>query len=71
MAAPGDKGVIWQVFGAGCKGTACGTISTAGLYTAPLSLPSPPVVTVSAASAADTSKADFCMVTIVPSTSSH
>jgi tetratricopeptide (TPR) repeat protein len=71
VAAPGDKGVIWLVYGAGCKGAACGTISTAGLYTAPLSIPSPPVVTVSAASAADTSKADFCMVTIVPSTSSH
>ena len=71
VEAPEDKGVIWRVFGAGCKGAACGTISPAGLYTAPLSLPSPPVVTVTAASAADPSEKDFCMVTIVPSTSSH
>jgi tetratricopeptide (TPR) repeat protein len=67
VEAPAEKGVIWRVFGAGCKGAACGTISPAGLYTAPLSLPSPPIVTVTAASAADPSKNAFGMVTIVSS----
>jgi predicted Zn-dependent protease len=27
VEAPAEKGVVWQVFGAGCKGAACGTIS--------------------------------------------
>jgi Tfp pilus assembly protein PilF len=71
VEAPGDKGVIWRVFGAGCRGAACGTISPAGLYTAPIIVPSPSAVTVAAASAADPSKNAFAMVTIVRSNPSH
>jgi hypothetical protein len=45
--------ITWSLTGAGCVGAACGTISSTGLYTAPSALPSPPTVTVTAASAVD------------------
>ena len=58
--------VIWSVAGSGCTGSACGTISSAGLYTAPDAIPSPPQVTVTATSAASSSKSASATVTIVP-----
>jgi len=45
-----DASVTWSVSGEGCSDSACGTITPAGLYTAPAKIPSPPVVTVEAAS---------------------
>jgi N-acetylneuraminic acid mutarotase len=57
--------VTWSVSGTGCNGTTCGTISSAGLYTAPASVPSPATITVTATSAADTSKSASATITIL------
>jgi len=51
-----NASVTWSLSGDGCNGASCGTISSAGLYTAPQSVPDPPYVTVKATSSADTSK---------------
>jgi TonB family protein len=48
-----DKTVLWSVGGKGCQGKDCGTISTTGLYTAPDTVPDPPLVTVTATMASD------------------
>lgn len=50
-----DTAVSWVVSGSGCSGTACGTISSNGLYTAPTTVPSPATISISAASVADPS----------------
>ena len=60
-----NTGVTWSLSGDGCSGTACGTISDSGLYTAPASVPTPPSVTVKATAAADTSKSASAVVTIL------
>lgn len=62
--------VTWSLSGAGCTGTACGTISTAGLYTAPASVPNPATVTVKATSQANTAASDTATVTIAVSNNS-
>src|SRR5487761_540751 len=59
--------VTWNLTGTGCSGTACGTISNSGLYTAPATVPSPANVTVTATSVADTTKSGSTTVTIVGS----
>jgi hypothetical protein len=59
-----NTAVTWAVQGAGCSGTACGTISSTGLYTAPSAVPSPAMVTVIATSAADTSKTASASIAI-------
>ncbi len=59
--------VTWSLQGAGCSGSSCGTIDQSGLYTAPLIIPSPPVVTVIATSQADPSSYGTATVTILPS----
>lgn len=48
-----NEAVTWTVSGTGCSGTACGTITAAGLYTAPSAVPSPRNVIVKAISAQD------------------
>ena len=60
-----DRGVTWSLSGEGCAGAACGTISDAGLYTAPAGLPAPPLVTVTATSVADPSKSASSTVRIL------
>ena len=60
-----NTAVTWSVSGSGCSGTACGTISTSGLYTAPSSIPNPQTVSVTATSMADTSKSATATVKIV------
>jgi TonB family protein len=60
-----NKAVSWSVLGAGCDGTACGTISADGLYTAPLRVPDPPTVTVTATLAADQTAIASAVITIV------
>jgi hypothetical protein len=54
-----DTNVTWSVqsgvAGQGCSGTACGSINSAGLYTAPTTAPSPNAVAVTATSQANTS----------------
>ena len=61
-----NTSVTWSVTGNGCTGTACGTISTTGLYTAPSAIPTPPDVTVTATSVADTTKSANATVTVIP-----
>jgi len=59
-----NQSVTWDVNGfVGGTGT-IGTISTAGLYSAPASIPSPGSVTIHATSAADTSKLGTATATI-------
>jgi len=43
-----NPGIIWKVAGLGCDGSACGEISTDGLYRAPSDIPNPPTVTITA-----------------------
>ena len=61
-----DTSVDWSVAGSGCSGSACGTISSGGLYTAPGTIPSPAQVTVKATSQADGTKSALAIVTIIP-----
>lgn len=58
--------IVWSLPGTGCGSGACGTISSAGLYTAPEIVPNPAVVTVKAASAADPSRAAKATITLHP-----
>jgi hypothetical protein len=69
VTGTGNTAVTWSVWGAGCSGAACGTITTKGLYTAPATVPSPPAVTVTATAAADSSKTGSSTVTLIPSVS--
>jgi hypothetical protein len=59
-----NNAVTWSVQGPGCSAAACGTINSTGLYTAPLSVPSPTSVTVTATSSADPSKTGSASVAI-------
>lgn len=59
-----NTAVTWSVSGSGCSGAACGTITTAGLYTAPASIPSGGSVTVKAASQASTASSASATVTV-------
>ncbi len=61
-----NTAVTWNIAGDGCSGASCGTITGAGLYTAPASVPSPPQVSVAAKSVADPTKTSTATVTIVP-----
>jgi hypothetical protein len=66
-----NTGVNWTVQGAGCSGTACGTINSNGLYTAPAVVPSPANVTVTATSLADPSKTGSTSVVILSGNSAN
>lgn len=61
-----NSSVLWTLSGSGCSGSTCGTITSAGLYTAPATIPSPPQVTVTAISTADTTKSASATVTVIP-----
>lgn len=61
-----NTAVNWTVSGAGCSGTTCGTISSAGLYTAPAAVPSSATVTIMATSVSDSTKSASVAVSIVP-----
>jgi hypothetical protein len=58
--------IIWSVSGTGCSGASCGTVSSAGLYVAPVDEPASATVTISATSASDQTKAASVTVAIVP-----
>lgn len=62
--------LTWTVSGTGCTGSACGTVTSAGLYTAPTTVPNPPTVKVTATSQADTSRSASATVTITLSNNS-
>jgi hypothetical protein len=59
-----NQTVTWSVSGTGCSGSACGTITTGGVYTAPSTLPSPASVTVTATSQANTSSTASVSITL-------
>ena len=59
-----NTAVAWTLTGSGCTGTACGTISSTGLYTAPTAAPSPATVMVNATSQASTSVSATATVTL-------
>ena len=61
-----NPSVIWTLSGSGCAGSSCGTLSSAGLYTAPSAVPASPKITIKATSTADTTKSDSASVTIIP-----
>jgi hypothetical protein len=61
-----NTSVAWTVSGTGCSGTACGTISSSGLYTAPAAVPSSATVTITATSVSDSTQSASANVTIVP-----
>jgi len=61
-----NTAIAWSVSGSGCSGASCGVVSSAGLYTAPASVPAPPQVTVKAASVADPTSYRTATVTIIP-----
>ena len=61
---PGDS-VVWSIDGKGCDGKSCGTISETGVYTAPDTLPDPPLVTVTVKLKAQAIYTSSANVTIV------
>ena len=64
-----NTAVSWSLGGAGCSGSACGTLSTSAssaVYSAPVVAPSPPTISVVATSGADPSKSASANVTILP-----
>lgn len=65
-----NKSVKWTVSGPGCSGSSCGSVTTAGLYTAPASLPSPAVVTITATAQANGTSSASANVTLVASNNS-
>ena len=60
-----SRAISWSVAGTGCSGPACGTISAAGVYTAPSAAPPGATVQIIATPQADPSKAASLSVTIV------
>lgn len=61
-----NTSLSWTVSGNGCSGTACGTISSSGLYTAPATVPSPATVSVTATSESEPTQSASADVTIMP-----
>ena len=59
-----SNGVSWQVNGVSGGNATLGTISAAGLYTAPATVPTPATVTVKAVSTADPTRSGSATVTI-------
>jgi len=68
VTGPSNTAVTWSVTsgvtGSGCSGTACGTIDSNGLYTAPDAAPSPNAISVTATSMADLSQSASASVSI-------
>lgn len=60
-----DTAVTWSVSGASCSGSACGTISSTGLYTAPVSIAAQMNVTVTVTSRASQTAKASATVTIL------
>jgi hypothetical protein len=62
------RGVTWSLSGAGCSGSACGTLSritaSSVTYTAPLNVPNPANVTLTATSIGDATKSAPATITL-------
>lgn len=63
-----DSTVTWSV---GCEGSACGTISADGLYTAPANVPNPATISVTATLKTTPTESAASTVTIVQATDSR
>jgi hypothetical protein len=63
-----NTAVTWNLTGAGCSGSACGTISSGGLYKAPASVPTPTTVNVTVTSVADPTKSASASISVVAAT---
>ncbi len=59
-----NAGIVWALSGEGCFGSACGSISSNGVFSAPPIIPSPPIETISATSVADPLKKAIANITI-------
>ncbi len=66
-----NTAVTWTVQGTGCSAATCGTITSAGLYTAPQTVPSSAGVTITAISSADSSKTGSASVTILSASATN
>lgn len=64
LTGTSNTAVTWEVNGVAGGNSAAGTITSAGLYTAPAAVPATPTVQVSAVSQAETSKSAAASVTI-------
>jgi hypothetical protein len=64
-----SKGVTWSLSGVGCSGSSCGTLSqvttTSVTYTAPVAVPNPVLVTLTATSIADNTKTGTAAITVI------
>jgi hypothetical protein len=60
-----NTGVVWTVNGQAGGNTTDGTISAAGLYSAPSTAPQPSTITITATSAADSTVAKSIVVTLI------
>ena len=66
VSGTANTAVTWSIAGSGCSGSACGVVTSTGLYTAPGAVPNPALITVTATSVADPTKFNTATVTIVP-----
>ncbi len=64
-----NQAVTWTLSGTGCAGATCGTIDAAGNYTAPIAVPTPPTVTVTATSQVDNTTQGTATVTVTGTSS--
>ena len=68
VSGSGNTSVTWSVrsavSGQGCMGSACGSVSASGLYSAPTSAPSPNAISVVATSSVDPTKSVSATVAI-------
>ncbi len=62
-----NRSVTWMLSGSGCTGAACGTVDSSGTYTAPQISISPPVVSLTAISVADSSRSGAATLTLTSS----
>jgi hypothetical protein len=60
-----DMTVAWSVSGTNCSSQDCGSVSAAGLYSAPTTIPDPALVTVTATANANSADSGTAAVTIV------
>ena len=68
VANTSNTAVTWKVNGTAGGDATVGTISATGLYTAPAKLPNPAQITITATSAADTTKSASGAITVNPYT---
>jgi hypothetical protein len=69
VTGTGNTAVMWRVTSGvadqGCAGTACGSVNTSGLFTAPMVASSPNAIAVVATSVADSTKSASATVAII------